>query len=126
MNKLNNILKICFHLINLLLILFYIYPGNILGWLLYGDFVKEPHLTRDFIISSNHFYVFILFSALGILSYYNDKNLNLIIKYLFTLSIILELLHLAIPERSFQFSDLFANILGVMLTITMYKIWRKM
>ena len=120
-----NIIKITFHLLNLILILFYIYPGSILGKVLYNDWKQQPKITRDFIVSSEHFYAFLLLSILGILSYLNNKKINFVVKYLFALSIILELFHIIIPRRSFEFSDLFGNIFGVIIVFIVYKIWRK-
>ena len=127
MNKLSNILKITFHFLNIITIFLYLFPGSILGWLFYKDLTKQPQLTDDFIsISSNHFYAFFVLSITGILSYSKHKKFNLLIKYLLLLSVILELSHLLIPQRSFQLSDLFGNILGVMVTIIIYKIWKKL
>ena len=127
MNKLSNILKITFHFLNIITIFLYLFPGSILGWLYYKDLTKQPQLTDDFIsISSNHFYVFFVLSITGILSYSKHKKFNLLIKYLLLLSVILELSHLLIPQRSFQLGDLFGNILGVMVTIIIYKIWKKL
>ena len=127
MNKLSNILKITFHFLNIITIFLYLFPGSILGWFFYKDLTKQPQLTDDFIsISSNHFYVFFVLSIIGILSYLKHKKFNLLIKYLLLLSVILELSHLLIPQRSFQLGDLFGNILGVMVTIIIYKIWKKL
>ena len=127
MNKLSNILKITFHFLNIITIFLYLFPGSILGWLFYKDLTKQPQLTDDFIsISSNHFYAFFVLSITGIFSYLKHKKLNLLIKYLLLLSVILELSHLLIPQRSFQLGDLFGNILGVMVTIIIYKIWKKL
>ena len=126
MNKLSNILKITFHFLNIITIFLYLFPGSILGWLFYKDLTKQPQLTDDFIsISSNHFYAFFVLSITGILSYSKHKKLNLLIKYLLLLSVILELSHLLIPQRSFELGDLFGNILGVMVAIIIYKIWKK-
>ena len=127
MNKLSNILKITFHFLNIITIFLYLFPGSILGWLFYKDLTKQPQLTDDFIsISSNHFYAFFVLSITGILSYSKHKKFNLLIKYLLLLSAILELSHLLIPQRSFQLDDLFGNILGVVVTIVIYKIWKKL
>ncbi len=120
--------KILFHVLNVILIILYIYPGSILGYLIYGDFGKQPQLTTDFFeISSNHVYAFFLLSILGLLAYYKVNKI-FIINYLIFISIILELLHLIIPNRGFQFGDLFGNILGVLLSIMIMNIfnyWRK-
>ena len=81
---------------------------------MYGDLSSEPQLGRDYLnISSNHFYVYVVLSFLGFLSHYNDRKLKLIIIYLFSLSVVLEFLHLIIPGRTFQIPDLTGNILGV-------------
>tara|TARA_Y100000992_G_scaffold197522_1_gene134446 strand:- start:472 stop:633 length:162 start_codon:yes stop_codon:yes gene_type:complete len=37
--------------------------------------------------------------------------------YLISLSIVLEFSHIIVPERSFQLSDLFGNLLGVIVVI---------
>ena len=126
MNKLSNIFKIIFHFLNIILIFFYLFPGSILGWLFYRNLKIQPQLTDDFInISSNHFYTFFVLSITGIFSYLKHKKLNLLIKYLLLLSIMLELFHLLIPQRSFELGDLFGNILGIMVAIIIYKIWKK-
>ena len=101
------------------------FPGSILGWLLYKNLEIEPQITNDFLgISSNHFYAFFVLSFLGILSYLKHKKFDLLIKYLLLLSVLLELSHLLIPVRGFQFGDLFGNILGVVLLLLINKIWR--
>ena len=119
-------LKILFHFYNLLLIILYIYPGSIVGFLVYKDLSRQPQITSDFFsISSNHLYVFIILSLLGLLSI--KKNL-LLFYYLIFISIFLEVCHLIIPNRSFQFSDLFGNILGVIIPFvinTLYKFRKK-
>ena len=127
MNKLSNIFKIIFHFLNIILIFFYLFPGSILGWVFYSSLKIQPQFTDDFInISSNHFYAFFVLSITGIFSYLKHKKLNLLIKYLLLLSVILELFHLLLPQRTFELSDLFGNILGVMVAIIIYKIWKKL
>ena len=118
--------KIIFHLLNIILIFIYIYPGSLIGYLIYSDISKQPQITSDFIVSSNHVYAFLLLSSLGLISYF--KSLKIIIFYLILSSICLELLHLFIPNRLFQFSDLFGNIVGVLLPIfilILINFWRK-
>ena len=125
MKKINNILIKSFHCINLILIVLYLYPGSIFGYVLYKNFSIQPQITRDFLISSNHFYVFILLSIIGILAYINTNKINFLIKYLFVISILLEFLHMFIPNRSFELSDLFGNIVGVIVVVVVYKIKQK-
>ena len=129
MDRTISYLRILFHILTLLLIIFSLYPGSILGFLLYGDFGLQPQFTKDFLyISSNHLYVYFLVSVLGFSSYLRDRKFKLIVIYLFFLSIILEVAHLVIDERAFQIADLTGNILGVLIAYTIvliYKFWRK-
>ena len=122
MNKLKNFFRIGFYSSNIILIIFYLYPGSILGCFLYNDCYIQPQITQDFIVSANHVYAFILLTSLGLFSFHNTKKINFLIFYLFLLSIILELFHIIIPNRGFEMSDLFGNIVGVILVILIYKI----
>ena len=122
MKKINSILVKSFHCINLILIVFYLYPGSIFGYVLYNNSSIQPQITRDLLVSSNHFYIFIFLSTVGILAYKNSKKINFLINYLFILSILLEFFHILIPNRSFELKDLFGNILGVIVVVIIYKI----
>ena len=80
--------KILFNIINTITIILYVYPGSILGFLIYGEFHKQPQITQDFLsISSNHVYAFLLLSSVGLIAYY-ESNKTLILNYLFLSSII--------------------------------------
>ena len=107
-------LKILFYIANIVLITLYAFPGSILGWFIYGNAGLQPQITSDFIVSSNHVYAFMVLSFLGYISYENHK-LNFLFIYFFSISIFLEMLHMIIPNRGFEFSDLFGNILGVLI-----------
>ena len=109
--------KIIFYSFNFFLILLYLFPGSIPGWIIYGDKAIQPEITPNFRISSNHFYAFVLISIIGFLSFIKLGQIQILIVYLILLSIVLEFLHLIIPERSFQWSDLFGNFLGVIIVI---------
>ena len=114
-------LKLSFYASNLFLFIFYLYPGSIFGCFLYNDCNTQPQLTKDFIIfSSNHVYAFLVFSLLGIMSF--NKDLKKISYYLFLVSIFLELMHNIIPNRSFELSDLLGNVLGVIISLILYKL----
>ncbi len=125
MKNINSILIKGFQCANLILIIFYLYPGSIFGYILYNDLSTQPQITRDFLISSNHFYVFVILSIIGILAYHNTMKINFLINYLFLLSIILEFFHMFIPNRSFEIIDLFGNITGVVVVLAVYKIKQK-
>ena len=126
MKYIKKLLILGFHSINLILIIFYLYPGSIFGCYLYNNCYVQPQITKNFIfsskylISSNHVYVFIILSFFGILAYHGSNKVKLLITYLFSLSIILELFHLIVPNRGFEWSDLFGNILGVIIVIIIY------
>ena len=117
--------KIIFYSINVSLITLYLYPGSLFGLLVYNDNKIQPQITPDFFVSSNHLYVFLLVSAVGFLTFRNKNQTKNLITYLLLLSFILEILHLFIPERSFQISDLFGNFSGVVLVIFVRKIINK-
>ena len=129
MPKIKILFSTIFKIINVIFIFLYLWPGSILGWFLYGKMYKQPQLTSDFLsISSNHVYAFLILSLLGLIAYYRSKKL-LILNYLLLSAIILEVLHLVIPNRSFQYMDLFGNLIGVLLSILLFNIyynfWRK-
>ena len=109
--------KIIFYFLNVILIFLYLFPGSLLGIIIYDNKNIQPQLTPDFFISSNHFYVFTLISVMGFLSFIKRKHIKLLVIYLILLSIILEIFHLIIPERSFEWSDLLGNLLGVFIVI---------
>ena len=109
--------KIVFYSINFSLIFLYLFPGSLIGQVLYGSKKIQPQITPDFIISSNHFYVFVLISIIGFLTFIKKNQIKTLVIYLILLSIVLELLHLLIPERTFQWSDIFGNLIGVLVVI---------
>ena len=123
MNKLSNIFKIIFHFLNIILI-FYLFPGSIFGCFFYNDCKIQPQLTSDFIVASNHVYVFAIISLLGFLAYSKDKVFKIIIVYLFFIAIFLELTHLFIPERGFEIKDLGGNIVGVVISFVIFLIFK--
>ena len=124
MKKISLLTKYIFHVINIMLIILYLYPGSILGWLIYGNIQKQPQITSDFILfSSNHIYAFLFLSFLGLFSYYMKNIKNLFI-YLFFISIFLELCHFVIPQRDFEFKDLFGNFLGVLIVFLIFYFYK--
>ena len=118
--------KFFFYLCNFILIILYLYPGSILGWFLYKDSSLQPQITSNFlIVSSNHVYAFLILSFIGFFTYKKIKQFRSLSIYLIFLSIILETFHYFIPERSFEFSDLFGNLVGVIIVIIIFHFFRK-
>ena len=109
--------KVIFYFMNFCLIFLYIYPGSLLGIVFYGNKKIQPQITPDFYISSNHFYIFVLISTIGFMSFIKAKQIKYLIYYLVFISIILEIFHLFVPGRTFQWSDLFGNMAGVLIVI---------
>ena len=124
MKKITLLTKIIFHICNTGLIFLYLYPGSIMGWLFYRDFQKQPQITSDFLsVSSNHVYAFIILTLLGVITF-NTNKIGILFVYLFFISVVLELSHILIPMRSFQYSDLFGNFLGVLLIFVLFNAYK--
>jgi hypothetical protein len=117
--------KSIFYLSNFILLVLYLFPGSLIGCFLYNDCQFEYQITKEFLISTNHLYAFGLLSIIGLFTYKNSNNLNFLNLYLILLSIILEILHIFIPVRSFELSDLFGNLLGVSIVLTINFFYRK-
>jgi len=117
-------LKFIFHISILLLIIISLYPGSLLGYLLYGDWGQQPNLVKNpFGTTINHFIYYIYVSLLGFFLYIRAENFQKLVYTLFFLSVILELFHFIIPNRSFQLGDLVSNILGVAVAYSVVKIY---
>ena len=117
--------KFIFYLSNFILLVLYLFPGSLLGCFLYNDCQLQPQLTKDFLVSTNHLYAFGLLSIIGLFTYNNSNKLNLLNIYLVLLSIVLEISHIFIPERGFELPDLFGNLFGVLIVLTINFFYRK-
>ena len=109
--------KIIFYLCNIILLLEYLYPGSLLGCIIFNDCRIQPQITSDFIISANHFYSFLILSVIGFLTYMKSNQIIYLSIYLIFVSFFLEFMHYVIPNRSFEYPDLFGNLTGVILPI---------
>ena len=117
--------KFIFYLCNLILVILYLFPGSLLGWFLYNDLSLQPQITPDFIISTNHLYAYIVLSVIGFLTFRKNNQFNVLSIYLIFLSIVLEVLQYFVPNRSFEFSDLFGNLAGVIIAIIIFYFFKK-
>ena len=117
--------KIIFYLSNFILILLYLFPGSLIGCFLYNDCKLQPQITRDYIISSNHLYAFAILSLIGFFTYKDLKKIQYLSLYLIVISIFLELFHNFIPQRSFEYSDLFGNLAGVIVVTIVFNLFKK-
>ena len=113
-----------FHISILFLIVISLWPGSLLGFLFYGDWRQQPDLIQNpFGTTINHFLYYFYVSLLGFFVYLKTENFKKLVYWLFFLSVILELLHYIIPNRSFQLGDLIGNILGVIVAYFIIKIY---
>ena len=117
-------LKSIFYISVLFLIIISLYPGGLLGYLLYGDLSQQPNLIKNpFGTTINHFIYYFYVSLLGFFLYSRSENFTKLVYGLLFLSVILELFHFIIPNRSFQLGDLIGNILGVVVAYSVLKIY---
>jgi len=129
MNNKNRTIRFIYYLSVIVLFVLYLFPGSLIGYLLYEDLDKQPNLISNPVGTSiNHFIYFIYLSIIGLFGYLKDVNFKKVLIFLLFSSIILEVLHLIIPNRSFQYLDLIANFTGVLLgycIVIIYKKWKK-
>ena len=122
----NNVLKLIKYLYYtslLVLLILYLFPGSLIGYFLYGNLGKQPELLNTPIGTSiNHFFYFMFLTVLASIS--NVKKTKIFNNFYFILfiSVILELLHLIVPNRAFEFYDLLANVAGVLIVFLVRKI----
>jgi len=117
-------LKLVFSISVLFLIILSLYPGSLIGFLLYSDLGQQPNLIENpFGTAINHFIAYLYVSLLGFFLYLKKINFKKIAFGLFFLSIVLEIFQFVVPNRSFQISDLISNILGVLVAYSVVKIY---
>ena len=119
-----NFLKYIFHISVLFLIIISLYPGSLLGYFFYNDLSKQPNLIENpFGTTINHFIYYVYVSLLGFSLYLKNNNFKKLVYGLFFLSIILEVVHFIVQNRSFQLGDLIGNFLGVLVAYFLVKIY---
>ena len=117
--------KFIFYLCNIIFMLEYLYPGSLLGCIIFKNCKIQPQLISDFIISTNHFFGFFLLSLIGFLTFRKSKQILNLICYLIFISFFLEILHHFIPDRSFEFPDLFGNLAGIIIVVILFYFFKK-
>ena len=106
-----------------ILLILYLFPGSLIGYLLYGNLGQQPDLISNPIGTSiNHFIFFSYITLYALILRYRIKNILTNFKTLIILSIILELLHTVVPNRAFEIYDLIANVLGVIIILILQRI----
>ena len=108
------------------LLILYLFPGSLIGYFLYGDFSQQPDIIPNPMGTSiNHALAFFYLSILGLISYMRGAGFNQTLIFLIVLSLLLELSHLIIPNRSFQSLDLLSNLLGTLLAIVIIFFYKR-
>ena len=125
-NTIFEVIKYTYYLSLIALLILYLFPGSLIGFLLYSDLGKQPNLISNPIGTSiNHMIFFFYLSILAFITCIKDKKLIFSFPFLFCASILFELLHLIIPNRAFELNDLFANSLGVILAFFIFNLIKK-
>ena len=123
----NRIIRYIYFISLLGLLILYIFPGSLIGFFLYGDLSRQPDVIPNPLGTSiNHTLAFFYLSMLGLISYLDSKSFKKTLIFLITLSLLLELSHMFIPNRSFQSLDLFANLLGTSSAIVILFLYKRL
>ena len=124
-NTIFHIIKYLYYFSIIVLLIVYLFPGSLIGYFLYGDLGKQPDLISNPIGTSiNHCIYFIWLTSLAIIISNKFKVIFANIYLIFLLSILLEISHLFIPNRAFEYYDLLANLTGILVVIIFYKLFK--
>ena len=126
-NTIFKLLEYTYYFSLLILFVLYLFPGSLIGYLLYGNLGQQPNLISNPIGTSiNHLIFFFYLTILGLLVRLKYQNFLNSFTFLFSLSILLELTHCLIPNRAFEFYDLFANSIGAVIAYLLINIFLKL
>jgi len=116
-NTIFKILKYSYYFSLVSLFVLYLFPGSLIGYFLYGNLAQQPDLIPNPIGTSiNHLISFICLSSLAFIIRVRERKFINSFQFLFFTSILLEIFHYFIPNRAFEYYDLFANCIGIVLT----------
>ena len=110
------------------LLILYLFPGSLIGYLLYGNLGQQPNLIANPIGTSiNHLIFFSYITVLAIIVRVKVKNIFTNYLLIIFISCVLEILHLIVPNRAFELYDLIANFTGVVIILLINGLikWRK-
>ena len=102
----------------LVLLILYLFPGSLIGYLLYGNLGQQPNLIANPIGTSiNHLIFFSYITVLAIIVRARVKNIFTNYLVIIFISCVLEIFHLIVPNRAFELYDLIANFTGVVMVL---------
>ena len=117
-NSILKLLEYIYYFSLIILFILYLYPGSLIGYFLYGNLEQQPNLIPNPMGTSiNHLIFFSYITTLALIIRSKVVNIFTEYKMILFISFILEILHFVIPNRAFEFYDLIANILGVLIII---------
>ena len=117
-NTILKLLEYIYYFSLVILFIIYLFPGSLIGYFLYGNLGQQPNLIPNPIGTSiNHLIFFSYITILALIIRPKVKNILTDYKIILFISLILEILHFIIPNRAFEFYDLIANMLGVLIII---------
>ena len=117
-NTILKLLEYIYYFSLIILLTLYLFPGSLIGYFLYGNLGQQPNLIPNPIGTSiNHLIFFSYITILALIIRRKVKNILTDYKIILFISFILEILHFIIPNRAFEFYDLIANMLGVLIII---------
>ena len=117
-NTILKLLEYIYYFSLIILFILYLYPGSLIGYFLYGNLQQQPNLIPNPMGTSiNHLIFFSYITTLALIIRSKVVNIFTEYKMILFISFILEILHFVIPNRAFEFYDLIANILGVLIII---------
>ena len=126
-NTIFEVIKYTYYLSLIALLFLYLFPGSLIGFFLYDDLGKQPNLISNPIGTSiNHLIFFFYLGIQCFIIHIKYKKFIYSFTFLFFISIILELLHLIIPNRAFELNDLFANSTGVLSAFFIFNLIKKL
>jgi len=117
-NTILKLLEYIYYFSLVILLTLYLFPGSLIGYFLYGNLGQQPNLISNPIGTSiNHLIFFSYITILAVIIRPKVENILTDYKIILFISFILEILHFIIPNRAFEFYDLIANMLGVLIII---------
>ena len=117
-NTIFKLLEYLYYFSLVILLILYLFPGSLIGYLLYGNLGQQPNLIHNPIGASiNHLIYFSFITVLLVIIRPKVNNIFTNYKIILLVSFVLEILHFIIPNRAFEFYDLIANMLGVLIII---------
>ena len=112
----------------IVLLILYLFPGSLIGYILYGNLGQQPNFIDNPIGTSiNHLVFFSYITILAMTVRLRAKNILTNYRFILFISCVLEISHLIIPNRAFEFYDLLANFTGVVIILLLNSFikWRK-